>query len=75
MDIEARPIGGDAWQLVDLLGRPVGKMNRGAKGVTIQPSADLLSSVDQGPHASIDLALIEVGKRVRGACRLQAIKD
>ena len=75
MDIEARPIGGDAWQLVDLLGRSVGKMIRDARGVIIQPTTDLLSSADQGPHASLDLALVEIGKRARGVCRLHAIKD
>jgi hypothetical protein len=67
------PGGALAWDLTDLLGRPLGQateargrqffIDLNERGHILMPNANL------GPHASIDKALTEIEKHAHGACR------
>jgi len=63
-----------AWDLTDLLGRPVGRITEAPgrqffidlneRGRSLMPKANL------GPHASLDEALTTIEKYTHGVCRL-----
>jgi len=72
--VVARARGGAlAWDLTDLLGRPLGQIaeargrqffiDPNERGHIVMPNANL------GPHASPDAALSEIEKHTHGICR------
>ena len=52
---------GEAWNLIDLLGRPMGRITEvSAKQFTIHPegyAVETMASIEHGPFASLDAAL------------------
>ena len=80
MDLSVKPAGnGTAWELADLLGRPMGKITQtAANEFTIQPEGHALTTmvgIRLGPHASLDDALAEIEKHTRGVCRRDPGED
>lgn len=73
MDIVVAPRdGGAAWDLRDLLGRPLGVITKQETGFLIAPAGAALNTmqlVARGPHAALDDALSEIEARTRGVCR------
>jgi hypothetical protein len=71
--VSRTPGGALAWDLTDLLGRPLGQateargrqffIDLNERGHILLPNANL------GPHASLDAALSEIEKHMRGVCR------
>ena len=80
MDITVT-LGSDArsWELVDLLGRPMGTIVEMASGkFQIKPEAEglhRLSGIKRLDHPDLETALNEIEKTIRGSCRLSAIQD
>jgi hypothetical protein len=68
-----------AWNLVDLLGRSMGRIAEAApKRFVIHPDGHALETMDgmnHGPHASLDAALAEIEKHTRGVCRRNPGED
>lgn len=80
MDVIVTPAkGGAAWQLTDLLGRKIGRINGNAPNqFMIHPEGNAIETmvgINQGPHASLDAALAEIERHTRGICRRNPGKD
>ena len=64
---------GRAWNLTDLLGRPMGRITEApAQQFTIRPEGhalEIMAGMEQGPFASLDAALAAIEKHTRGVCR------
>jgi hypothetical protein len=75
MDVTVtRAPGGEmAWDLTDLLGRPLGRVTEEpGPRFFIDPSGrgrTLMARFAPGPHASLDDALAEIEKHTHGVCR------
>jgi hypothetical protein len=66
----------DRWQLVDLLGRPCGKVVRYCGTFTVAPAGSAcepLKAVGRGPFPSLDATLAEIEKHIRGTCHAKSI--
>jgi hypothetical protein len=77
LDVIVTP-GEASWKLVDLLGRPMGRIAETPKQFVIHPAGcakETMSKLDRGPHASLDAALDEIEKHTRGVCRRNPIED
>ena len=75
MDVTVRPMaGGKDWSLIDLLGRPMGRITEDPpKHFTIHPdgqATETMAGLSRGPYASLDSALSEIETHTRGVCRL-----
>jgi len=70
---------GRAWNLTDLLGRPMGRiMEASAKQFTIHPEGhalETMAGIEHGPFASLDAALAAIEKHTRGLCRRNPGED
>ena len=64
---------GRAWNLTDLLGRPMGRITEApAQQFTIRPAGharETMAGIEHGPFASLDAALAAIEKHTRGVCR------
>ena len=65
MDVIVTPIiDGKAWNLTDLLGRPMGRITEAsADQFTIQPGGhalETMAGIEHGPFASLDAALAAI---------------
>ena len=74
MDIAVTGTTSNIWSLVDLLGRPLGRIieERG-KGFIIEPDGrgrELMARVNSGAHPSLNEALAEIEKHLHGTCQL-----
>jgi hypothetical protein len=61
-----------AWDLTDLLGRPLGQVAEARGQVFIDPNERghiLLPNANLGPHGSLNAALTEIEKHTHGVCR------
>ncbi len=74
MDVIVTPAdGGKTWNLVDLLGRSMGRIEERTKGkFTIDPEGQAEKTFDMPLEAypSLDAALAAIEKHTRGVCRL-----
>ncbi len=65
--------GGAAWNLTDLLGRPMGQIvEEEARRFFIDPAGmalETMRGIRPGPHPSLDAALREIETHTRGTCR------
>ena len=80
MDVIVTPIvDGKAWNLIDLLGRPMGRITEAsATQFTIQPDGharETMAGIEHGPFASLDAALAAIEKHTRGVCRRNPGED
>lgn len=80
LDITVTPTeDGKAWNLTDLLGRPMGRITEAsAQQFTIHPDGharETMAGIEQGPFASLDAALAAIEKHTRGVCRHHPGKD
>jgi len=70
---------GRAWNLTDLLGRPMGRITEAsAKQFTIHPEGhalETMAGIEHGPFASLDAALTAIEKHTRGVCRRNPGED
>jgi hypothetical protein len=66
---------GNAWTLVDLLGRSMGQITEDPpKHFTVHPDGaamETMAGLKHGPHASLDAALKEIETHTRGVCRME----
>ena len=75
MDVTVTPAAGDrkAWDLADLLGRSMGRIQEDGHGrFTIQPDGrarKTMTTMALGPHPSLDAALAVIETHTRGVCR------
>jgi hypothetical protein len=74
VDVVVTPAhGGAAWNLTDLLGRPMGQIvEEEARQFFIDPAGlalDTMQGIKPGPHPSLDAALREIETHTRGTCR------
>ena len=64
---------GRAWNLTDLLGRPMGRITEApAQQFTIRPAGhalETMAGIEHGPFASLDAALAAIETHTRGVCR------
>ena len=64
---------GKAWNLTDLLGRPMGRITEAsAKQFTIHPDGhalETMAGIDHRPFTSLDAALAAIERHTRGVCR------
>jgi hypothetical protein len=72
LDVIVTPAeGGTAWQLTDLLGRPMGRITASApRQFMIYPegrASETMAGIQQGPHSSLDAALAEIERHTPGA--------
>lgn len=62
-----------AWNLTDLLGRPMGRITEApAQQFTINPAGhalETMAGIEHGPFASLDAALVAIERHTRGVCR------
>ncbi len=80
MDLVVTPLEeGIAWELADLLGRPMGHISsESADLFTIHPEGhaqETMLGMKVGPFASLDAALAEIEKYTRGTCRRPPNQD
>jgi hypothetical protein len=80
LDVIVTPVdNGRAWNLTDLLGRPMGRITEAsAKQFTIHPEGhalETMTGIEQGPFASLDAALAAIEKHTRGVCRRNPGED
>ena len=79
MDVIVTPIGNSkAWNLTDLLGRPMGRIAETSAFFTIHPGGHALETmvgIQHGPFASLDDALAAIEKHTRGVCRRNLGED
>ncbi len=70
---------GRAWNLTDLLGRPMGRITEAsAQQFTIHPGGhalETMASIERGPFTSLDAALAAIEKHTRGVCRRSPGED
>jgi hypothetical protein len=67
-----------AWDLTDLLGRPVGRITGAGQQFVIQPDERVCSAMDSvrwGPHPSLDAALAAIEKHSPFVCRRAPEED
>ena len=67
-----------AWNLTDLLGRPVGRITGAGHRFVIEPDDRVRASLiglKWGPYASLDEALTAIEKHTHGACHRASEKD
>ena len=74
MDVIVTPIvDGKAWNLIDLLGRPMSRITEAsAQQFTIHSDGHarkIMAGIEQGPFVSLDAALATIEKHTRGVCR------
>jgi hypothetical protein len=74
MDVIMAPTDeGRAWNLTDLLGRPMGRITEAsAQQFTVHPAGhavETMAGIERGPFASLDAALAAIEKHTRGICR------
>ena len=73
MDLIVTPLQEEpGWELVDLLGRSMGRISSEDAGFTIHPEGqarETMAGMKAGPFASLDTALSEIEKHTRGSCR------
>lgn len=73
MDLIVTPVeDGTAWELADLLGRSMGRIDTLAEQFTVHPDGpalEVMAGITTGPFASLDAALAEIEKHTRGTCR------
>jgi len=74
LDITVTPTDdGRAWNLTDLLGRPMGRITEAsAQQFTIHSDGharEIMAGIEQGPFVSLDAALATIEKHTRGVCR------
>ena len=70
MNVELRSIDDDTWDIVDLLGRYVGKVTRSVSSYSVAPIRGQLVDLHDGPFPSLDALCLAVGRKVRGRCLL-----
>lgn len=62
-----------AWLLTDLLGRPMGEVTEEAGGefriVAAGHALETMKAMKHGPFPSLDIALAEIERFTRSACR------
>jgi hypothetical protein len=80
LDVIVTPIGdGKAWNLTDLLGRPLGRITEvSAEQSTIHPGGhalEAMAGIEHGPFASLDAALAVIDKHTWGVCRRNPAED
>ena len=70
---------GRAWNLTDLLGRPMGRIaEASAQQFTVHPGGhalETMAGIEPGPFASLDAALAAIEKHTRGVCRRSPGED
>jgi hypothetical protein len=70
---------GRAWNLTDLLGRPMDRIEEAsAQRFTVQPAGhalETMAGIERGPFASLDAALATIEKHTRGVCRRNPGED
>lgn len=70
---------GRAWNLTDLLGRPMGRIEEiSAQQFTLHPAGyalETMAGIESGPFASLDAALAAIEKHTRGVCRRSPGED
>ena len=68
-----------AWDLTDLLGRPMGRITEEPGPQFFIETAGLalktMHGIAPGPHGSLDAALAEIEKHTRGVCRRTPEED
>jgi hypothetical protein len=68
-----------AWNLADLLGRSMGRVEEKSPAeFIIQPDGhalETMAGIERGPYASLDAALAEIEKYTRGVCRRNPGED
>ena len=74
MDVIVTPTdNGEEWNLTDLLGRSMGRVEKvSGKGLMIRPAGHAIETMDDinpGPYASLDDALAAIETHTRGTCR------
>jgi hypothetical protein len=71
--------GGTVWHLTDLLGRSMGNVREGAsRQFMIYPEGhafETMAEIHRGPYASLDAALAEIERHIRGVCRRSTGRD
>jgi hypothetical protein len=64
---------GKAWNLTDLLGRPIGRITEAsAQQFTVHPAGypmETMAGIERRPSASLDAASAAIEKHTRGVCR------
>ena len=74
MDIAVTRTTSSIWSLVDLLGRPLGRIiEEPGRRFIIEPNErgkDTLADVVRGPHPSLEEALSAIEKHTHGTCQL-----
>lgn len=80
MDVIVTPTDeGRAWNLTDLLGRPMGRIEEiSAQQFTLHPAGyalETMAGIESGPFASLDAALAAIEKHARGVCRRSPGED
>ncbi len=70
MDVEMRPVDGDQWKIVDLLGRKAGSVSVSGTSYVVVSAGTRLVDMDPGPFPSLDAACVAIGAKLRGRCRL-----
>ncbi|MDA9494808.1 hypothetical protein XI08_38210 [Bradyrhizobium sp. CCBAU 11361] len=80
MDVIVTPAeGGTVWRLADLLGRSMGRITASApRQFMIHPegrASETMAGIQQGPHASLDAALAEIERHIRGVGRRNPGED
>jgi hypothetical protein len=70
---------GRAWNLTDLLGRPMGRITEAfAEQFTVHPAGhaiETMAGIERGPFASLDAALATIETHTRGVCRRSPGED
>jgi hypothetical protein len=70
---------GRVWNLMDLLGRPMGQITEvSAQQFTIHPEGhalETMAGIEDGPFVSLDAALAAIEKHTRGVCRRNPGED
>jgi hypothetical protein len=68
-----------AWNLTDLLGRPMGRITEiSAQQFTVHPAGyalETMAGIEHGSFASHDAALAAIEKHTRGTCRRSPGED
>ena len=68
-----------AWNLTDLLGRPMGRIAETSRGqFTIHPDGralETMAGIEYGPFVSLDAALAAIETHTRGVCRRNPGED
>jgi hypothetical protein len=63
---------GEEWNLTDLLGRSMGRVEKVAQGFLVQAAGnatETMAKMHRGPYRSLDDALAAIETHTRGTCR------